>query len=83
MKPNNFKMVISPKGEIQFIYDDLHASFIEKHGGVVSRASHVEPCTGGWQADMSPVGGPVLGPYPLRQTALDEEVKWLQAKLFT
>jgi hypothetical protein len=30
-----------------------------------------------WYADMLPVDGPVLGPYDDRDTALAEEVKWL------
>ena len=29
---------------------------------------------------MSPVDGPVLGPFALRQDALDAEVAWLQAE---
>jgi len=44
----------------------------------VSRASHVERSVGGWFADMAPVAGPVLGPFPTRQTALDAEVAWLR-----
>lgn len=30
-----------------------------------------------WFADMTPVRGPVLGPYDMRQEALDAEVAWL------
>jgi hypothetical protein len=30
-----------------------------------------------WWADMSPVRGPVLGPFEERQEALDAEVEWL------
>ena len=87
MSRNNFNMAILPNGEITMIYDDMHAGFLDKLGvsvgDVVSRASHVEPCKGGWQADMSPIEpGVILGPYPLRQMALDEEVKWLNARLF-
>lgn len=36
----------------------------------------------GWCADMQPSGGPILGPFPLRQQALDAERTWLEAKLF-
>jgi hypothetical protein len=47
-----------------------------------SRASHVEPePTGGWTADLSPVGGPVLGPFAKRSEALAAEVTWLDAWL--
>jgi hypothetical protein len=87
MSKNNFNMAISPNGELSFIYDDMHAGFLEKLGvsvgDVVSRASHVEPCEGGWQADMSPIEpGVILGPFKLRQTALDEETAWLNKRLF-
>ena len=45
----------------------------------IRRASHVEPThQGQWQADLSPVDGPVLGPFPLRSEALTAEVEWLQ-----
>lgn len=48
-------------------------------GYVVKRASHVEPAEGGgWSADMAPSGGGVLGPFPLRQDALDAERAWLK-----
>ena len=30
-----------------------------------------------WFADMTPVRGPVLGPYETRQNALDAETAWL------
>ncbi len=46
----------------------------------ISRASHVEPDENGhWLADLSPVGGPVLGPYDKRSEALEAEVAWLEA----
>lgn len=46
------------------------------------RASHVEPTEDGrWTADMSPVGGGVLGPFDRRSEALAAEVAWLETKL--
>lgn len=46
----------------------------------ITRASHVEPDEDGrWLADLSPVGGPVLGPYKKRSEALEAEVAWLEA----
>jgi hypothetical protein len=34
----------------------------------------------GWQlADLTPVGGPLLGPFEKRRKALDAEVGWLEA----
>jgi hypothetical protein len=48
----------------------------------ISRASYVEPdAAGRWEADLSPVGGPVLGPFPLRSQALDAERAWLNRHL--
>ena len=47
---------------------------------VAPHGSHVEPDgNGGWKADMSPVNGPVLGPYKKRSEALQKEVEWLLA----
>ena len=46
------------------------------------RASHVEPNDAGqWEADMAPMGGPVLGPFDLRAEALAAEHAWLEAHL--
>ena len=45
----------------------------------IARGSHVEPtATGQWTADMSPVTGPVLGPFPSRSDALTAEREWLE-----
>jgi hypothetical protein len=45
----------------------------------IRRASHVEPdgC-GNWWADVSPVGGPRIGPYRHRSEALAAELQWLR-----
>ena len=44
----------------------------------VERASHVEPTDdGSWTADMSPVDGPLLGPFAMRSAALEAERTWL------
>lgn len=49
----------------------------------IKRASHVEPTEDGqWTADMSPVHGPVLGPFTTRSEALDKEVEWLEENIF-
>jgi len=48
----------------------------------IQRASHVEPdAAGQWWADLSPVGGPDLGPFALRSQALAAENCWLDAHL--
>jgi hypothetical protein len=81
MHKRTFK--ISPKGVITTIYSDDLAPLLAKGKVAIRRASHVEPsATGsGWTADLAPVGGPVLGPFPLRQEALDAEVRWLDTWL--
>jgi hypothetical protein len=46
----------------------------------IHRASHVEPdARGQWLADLSPVGGPTLGPFGTRSEALAAEEAWLVA----
>lgn len=66
-------------GHLSFVYSDELADLLDTGAATVRRVSHVEPSPeGGWTADMSPVGGPVLGPFPLRQTALDAERDWLR-----
>lgn len=75
------RKVIIKDGKIHFIYADNMQSFLDMGEATVKRVSHVEPVTVDgevqWSADMSPVDGPVLGPYGSRQEALDEEVRWL------
>jgi len=45
----------------------------------IARATHVEPSNcGSWYADLSPVKGPVLGPFQRRSQALSAEVQWLE-----
>lgn len=67
--------------QIKAIYDD-RLQFLNRIGGFeIKRASHVEPAEGGkWTADMSPSGGPVLGPFDTRAEALEEEKQWLLNK---
>lgn len=76
------KHVIKIKdGRIRFIYDDKLRGLMDHGKATVHRASHVEPIvTNGikWQADLSPVKGPILGPFNGRQEALDREVEWLR-----
>jgi len=69
---------IMPDGSILAIYSDDRIEALRLIGETtVTRASHVEPLGDGWSADMSPVNGPVLGPFPSRQAALNAEVEWL------
>jgi hypothetical protein len=72
------ELVVQADGSLRCLYDetvDLSAL-----GQVtIRRASYVEPTDQGqWQADLSPVGGPILGPFALRSEALAAEVHWLR-----
>jgi hypothetical protein len=70
--------IVHPEGTVRCLYDETLD--LSQLGPVsIRRASHVEPTQQGqWQADLSPVDGPVLGPFPLRSEALTAEVEWLQ-----
>lgn len=71
------QLLIAPDGTVRTIYtEELDLSTFGE--ARVTRASHVEPCEGGWSADLRPVGGPVLGPFALRSAALAAEVAWLE-----
>jgi hypothetical protein len=49
----------------------------------IRRVSHVEPDGhGAWFADLSPRGGPRLGPYAKRSAALAAEEAWIHRHLF-
>ena len=74
------QMVIDLKGNIHCLYRE--EMDLAKLGEVsIQRASHVEPEGNCWYADLSPVKGPRLGPFPLRSQALEAEVIWLQQHL--
>lgn len=81
----NFTLAIASDGTITAVYDDQLAGLLEQGKASITRASHVEPNPNGsgWIADMSPMGGLVLGPVPLRELALKLEEGWLGARLFT
>ena len=70
-------IVIQPDGTARCVYGE--AVDLRALGRVeVRRASHVEPdARGRWWADLSPVGGPVLGPFDRRSDALAAEARWL------
>jgi hypothetical protein len=71
------QLVIERDGLIRCIYDE--SIDLQRLGAtVIKRASHVEPTASGtWTADLTPVGGPILGPYLARSQALNAEVDWL------
>ena len=74
-------IIIGPAGQGQCLYTeeiDLRAM-----GPLhIARASNVEPDDQGqWWADLSPVGGPVLGQFDIRSEALAAERDWLNSHL--
>lgn len=69
---------IDRHGQIHCLYSEVVdlASFGQLS---IQRASRVEPDdTGQWWADLSPVGGTILGPFRLRSEALAAEASWLE-----
>ena len=74
---NAMQLIIAPGGEIRCIYNEA-IDLAALGGPRISRASHVEPDQHGcWLADLSPVGGGVLGPFNNRSDALAAEHAWL------
>jgi hypothetical protein len=72
-------LVILPGGGVRAVYSE-EIDLDSLGPVVVTRASHVEPDErGGWLADLSPVAGPVLGPFRRRSEALAAEIAWLEA----
>jgi hypothetical protein len=72
------KLLVKPDGTVRAIYDEaIDLGVLGRT--TISRASHVEPSQEGrWTADLTPVGGPVLGPYDRRGEALEAEHDWLE-----
>ena len=72
-------MIVDRTGTLRCVYDE--AIDLAAIGAlVISRASHVEPDAHGlWVADLSPVGGPSLGPFEQHSQALAAEHEWLAA----
>jgi hypothetical protein len=71
------ELVIECAGNVRFVYDE--SVDLTSLGPLsIRRASHVEPDEQGrWHADLSPVGGPRLGPFYCRSSALAAEQAWL------
>ena len=76
-------LIVSPDGTIRAVYAEAIDLGVLGHL-VISRASHVEPNDSGrWLADLTPVAGPVLGPFDLRSEALEAEHAWLVTNWLT
>ena len=76
-------LLVLPDGTVRAIYaEDIDLGLLGIR--VITRASHVEPDEQGrWSADLSPVKGPVLGPFDHRSDALQAEQAWLEANWLT
>ena len=72
------RLVVEPNGQVRCLYGeavDLASLGVQS----IRRASHVEPDSEGtWWADLSPLNGPRLGPFPQRSLALAAEETWLE-----
>ena len=72
------QLVITPGGVTRCIYSE-QIDLTALGSPTISRASHVEPDQQGrWLADLSPVKGPILGPFAVRSEALAAEHAWLE-----
>ena len=73
------ELVVEADGTIRCVYDE--ALDLSSVGSAqIQRGSHVEPDDhGNWFADMSPLDGPLLGPFAKRSEALAAEVIWLSS----
>ena len=71
---------VEQAGNLLYIYDEsLDASCLGEV--TIRRASVVDPRHQGWFADLSPSGGPILGPFAKRSQAIDAELSWLRGQL--
>ena len=71
------ELLITSPGGIRCVYSE-HVELHQLGRLSIQRGSHVEPTSDGrWTADLSPVNGPVLGPFTTRTAALQAEEAWL------
>ena len=75
------ELLITADGSTQYIHSDEAAAFCEELPLRTQRASTIEPDEQGqWWVDLSPVGGPRLGPYApsQRARAVKDEIEWVR-----
>jgi len=73
------ELIVAPGGAVRCIYGES-IDLTTLGSPTIARASHVEPDQHGrWWADLSPVNGPLLGPFEHRSLALAAEQAWLEA----
>ena len=77
------ELLITPAGQVRCVYGE--ALDLATLGQLtIRRGSYVEPLSDGrWTADLSPVHGPLLGPFTGRSEALAAERTWLDCHWLT
>lgn len=71
------EIIVSTIGTVRCLYgEELDLAALGQLE--IRRGSHVEPTEGQWTADMSPMKGPLLGPFHSRSAALQAERLWLE-----
>ncbi len=72
------QILVTTDGQLRYVYSDA-VDLTALGPPTIRRASHVEPTANGkWIADLTPVKGPMLGPFALRSEALAAEHRWLE-----
>lgn len=71
------EIIITTTGQGRCVYDEtIDLTMLGKL--TIRRGSHVEPTPDTqWTADMSPVNGPILGPFTRWSEAITAERGWL------
>jgi len=72
------QLVVEPSGSLRCLYaESIDLASLGRLS--IRRGSCVEPDSQGrWSVDLAPVGGPRLGPFELRSSALAAEQSWLE-----
>lgn len=72
------QLVVAPNGTVRCVYSE-EVELRSLGLATIQRGSQVEPdSSGSWQVDLSPVDGPLVGPFLKRSEALQAEVAWLE-----
>ncbi len=77
MSGEQVQLVVTAAGNVRAIYSE-RIDLAQLGKVSIRRGSLVEPADDGrWTADMSPCGGPLLGPFAVRSEAIEAEIAWL------
>ena len=78
MNKQKLELSIGLDGIVRFVYSDDLRPLLDLGEATIRRASSVEPSGTEWVVDLSQSGGPLLGPFELREKALEAEAIWLK-----